>query len=268
MTAPTSTLDGWTPAPFTAAGQTHDVYARQPPAGGPGVVVIPEVPGISPEVLGFADHLVDAGFSVVVPSLFGVPGRAVSVPYAMATLARLCVAREMRAFAANAERPVSLFLRALAADLNTRTPGPGVGVVGMCFTGGFALATAVDGSVLAAVTSQPSVPFSVDRTRRRDLGLSPAETATVAERTRSGLCLLGLRFSADRALSPERFDAYAATFGDAVELIVLDSSPGNPDGYKRSAHSVLTGEVREDPPNSAHAARERVVAFLVRQLGR
>ena len=205
---------------------------------------------------------------MVVPSLFGTPGRPAAAPYVASTLAQLCVAREMRAFAVRAERPVSLFLRALAADLAGRTAGRGVGVVGMCFTGGFALATAVEESVSAAVMSQPSIPFPLDRTRRRDLGLSPAETVTVTGRTRSGgLCLMGLRFSADRALSPERFDAYAATFGDAVELIVLDSSPGNPDGYARSAHSVLTGEVREDPPNSASAARERVVAFLTRRLG-
>ena len=267
MPAPTGTLDAWTATPFTAAGRTSDVYAR-PAAGGPGVVLVPEVPGITPEVLGLADHLVAAGFTVVIPSLFGTPGRPVSGPYAVSTLARLCVSREMRAFAARAERPVSLFLRALAADLAERTPGTGVGVVGMCFTGGFALATAVDPSVSAAVMSQPSVPFPVDRTRRRDLGLSPAETAAVTERTRDGLCLMGLRFSADRAVPLDRFDAYATAFGDAVELIVLDSSPGNPDGYRGSAHSVLTGEVRTDPPNSAHAARERVVAFLTRALVR
>lgn len=264
MSAPTSTLSGWEPAPFTGGGLTHDVYRKG--SDGPGVVVIPEIPGLSPEVLGFADHLVDAGFRVALPSLFGTPGKAVSVPYATGILARLCIASEMRAFATNAERPVSLFLRALAADLHAAAGGPGVGVVGMCFTGGFALATAVDRSVRAAVMSQPSVPFPLGGARKADLGLSPAETRAVVERTRDGLCLLGLRFSADKAVSADRFDGFARTFGDAVELIVLDSSKGNPDGYQGSAHSVLTGEVRTDPPNSAHAAREQVVALLRRQL--
>lgn len=262
MPAPTSSLAGWQAAPFTGGGLTYDVYSKAPTGGGPGVVVVPEIPGLSPEVLAFADHLVAAGFSVVIPSLFGTPGKAVSVPYAMTTLARLCVAKEMKAFGTATDRPVSLFLRALAADLHARTPGPGVGVVGMCFTGGFALATAVDPSVLAAVMSQPSVPLPLGAARRRDLGLSPTETAAVTGRTRDGLCLMGLRFSNDRGVSQERFDAYSRTFGDAVQLVVLDSSPGNPDGYQGSAHSVLTGEVREDPPNSAHAAREQVVAFL------
>lgn len=266
MTAPSSTLSGWDATPFTGAGMTYDVYAKSPDGGGPGVVVIPEVPGMSPEVLAFADHLVDAGFSVVIPSLFGTPGKPVSAGYAIATITKLCVSREMRAFAARSTRPISGFLRALAADLNSRTTGPGVGVVGMCFTGGFALATAVDDSVLAAVMSQPGVPFPISRTHRADIGLSPAEKETVVTRTQAGLCLMGLKFSEDKIVSPARFAAYADTFEDAVELIVLDSSKGNPDGYKSSAHSVLTGEVRENPPNSAYAARERVVAFLRKSL--
>lgn len=232
------------------------------PEGGPGVVFIPEIPGLTPEVLAFGDHLVAAGFSVVIPSLFGTPGKPVSGGYVLATAARLCVSKEMKAFAVRSERPISRFLRALSADLNSRTPGSGIGVVGMCFTGGFALATAVDEAVSAAVMSQPSVPFPIGRVRRADLGLSPVETSEVARRSRDGLCLMGLRFSEDKAASASRFAAYANTFGDAIELIVLDSSTGNPDGYKSSAHSVLAGEVRDSPPNSAYLARERVVAFL------
>lgn len=264
MSAPTSSLTGWQPAPFTGGGLTYQVYRKGD--AGPGVVVVPEIPGMTPEVLGFADHLVQAGFRVAIPSLFGTPGKSMSVPYVAGVAARLCVASEMKAFATGAERPISHFLRALAADLHATAGGPGVGVVGMCFTGGFALATAVDPSVRAAVMSQPSVPFPLGAARKADLGLSPAETQTVVDRTRDGLCLLGLRFSQDRALSGDRFDAYARTFGEAVELVVLDSSTGNPDGYSRVAHSVLTAEVRTDPPNSAHAAREQVVAFLRRQL--
>ena len=259
MPAPASTLDGWVRAPFTGGDLTYDCYRK---GDGPGVMVIPEVPGISPEVLAFADHVVAAGFTVVLPSLFGVPGKKVTAGYAVAVIGKLCVAKEMRAFATDAERPISLFLRALAADLNATTPGPGVGVVGMCFTGGFALATAVDASVLASVLSQPSVPFPIGAARKKDLGLSPVETAAVQERTRDGLCVLGLRFSNDRALSKDRFDAYETAFGSAFEKIVLDSSKGNTGGYGQAAHSVLTAEVRTDPDNSAAEARDRVVAFL------
>ena len=245
MPAPASSLAGWQATPFAGGGLTYDVYAKAPVAGGPGVVVIPEVPGISPEVLAFADHLVAAGFSVVIPSLFGTPGKPVSLPYALATITRLCIATEMKAFGTATDRPVSLFLRALAVDLHSRTPGPGVGVgvgvVGMCFTGGFALATAVDPSVSAAVMSQPSIPFSLGAARRRDLGLSPGETATVTGRTLDGLCLMGLKFSNDKALSQERFDAYARTpFGDAVQLIVLRQLPRQP--RRLQAHRALRAD--------------------------
>ncbi|MEV5965469.1 dienelactone hydrolase family protein [Kribbella sp. NPDC051952] len=262
--APSSDLAGWQRAPFTGAGLTYDCFEK---GSGPGVVLIPEIPGLSPEVLGLGDHLVSEGFTVVIPSPFGTPGRAMSMGYVLTTVARLCVAKEFRAFATNAQRPITQYLRAVATDLAVRTPGRGVGVIGMCFTGGFALATAVEDVVNAPVLSQPSVPFPISGRMRRDPGVSEAELEIVKERTRTdGLCLLGLRFSADRAAAPARFATLRAQLGDAFEVIELDSTPGNPDGYGRSAHAVLTAEVREQPPNSAFAARARTVEFLKARL--
>lgn len=258
--APTSDLTGWRSTPFTGAEITHDVYKK---GNGPGVVLVPEIPGISPEVLGLGDHLVEQGFTVVIPSLFGTPGRAMSAGYVGGVIARLCVSAEFRAFATNARRPIADYLRALARDLASRTPGPGVGVIGMCFTGGFALATATDEAVLAPVLSQPSVPFPLGAGRRRDPGVSEEEFAAVAERTTgSNLCVLGLRFTGDRAVPADRFATLRARLGDAFEVIELDSSPGNAGGFGRSAHAVLTAEVREQPGHLALAARERVVEFL------
>jgi dienelactone hydrolase len=262
--APTSDLTGWSSAPFTGEGITHDVYEK---GEGPGVVLVPEIPGITPEVLGLAGHLVEQGFTVAVPSLFGTPGRPATGRYIMGTIARLCVSAEFRAFATDARRPVADYLRALARDLASRTPGPGVGVIGMCFTGGFALAAAVDDAVLAPVLSQPSVPFPLGGERRRDPGVSEAELATVAGRTtRENLCLLGLRFTGDRACPPDRFATLREHLGDAFEIIELDSSRGNDGGFGRAAHSVLTDEVREEPGHQALAARDRVVAFLRERL--
>lgn len=262
--APTSDLTGWRSAPFTGAGITHDVYEK---GTGPGVVLLPQIPGVSPQVLGLADHLVEQGFTVAIPSLFGTPGREESGPYAAGVLARVCVTTEFRAFAVGARRPVADYLRALARDLASRTPGPGVGVIGMCFTGGFALAAAVDDTVLAPVLSQPSVPFPLGAGRRRDAGVSEEELARVAERTTdSGLCLLGLRFSADRACPPDRFATLRERLGGAFEVIELDSSTGNADGFGANAHAVLTGELRERPGHPALAARTRVVEFLRERL--
>ncbi|WP_317850952.1 dienelactone hydrolase family protein [Streptomyces venezuelae] len=262
--APTADLTGWSAAPFTGAGLTHDVHEK---GTGPGVVLVPEVPGVHPGVLGLGEHLVKQGFTVAIPSPFGDPGRPVSVPYAMGVFGRVCVASEFRAFATNARRPFADYLRALARDLASRTPGPGVGVIGMCFTGGFALAAATDPAVLAPVLSQPSLPLPVSAARRVDPGLSRAEFDTVVARTRNeGLCALGLRFSEDKLVPRDRFATLRRHFGDAFEVIELDSSPGNEAGFAKSAHSVLTEEVREVPGHPAYAARERVVAFLRERL--
>jgi dienelactone hydrolase len=257
-------LDSWRRAPFTGGGLTYDCFEK---GEGPGVVLIPEIPGLSPEVAEFGEHLVAAGFTVVIPSPFGTPGRAATTGYTLGIVARLCVSREFRSFAVNAERPITKYLRAVAKDLAARTPGRGVGVIGMCFTGGFALAAAVEDVVSASVLSQPAVPFPVTARMRRDPGLSHEELEVVKERTRTdGLCVLGLRFSGDRATPAERFTTLRAHLGDAFEVIELDSSPGNPDGYGKGAHAVLTAEVRDDPPNSAFAARARAVAFLEEHL--
>jgi dienelactone hydrolase len=218
-------------------------------------------------VLGLADHLVEQGFTVAIPSLFGTPGRAVSGGYVAGVFARVCVSAEFRAFSVGARRPVADYLRALARDLASRTPGPGVGVIGMCFTGGFALAAAVDEVVLAPVLSQPSVPLPLGSGRRRDPGVSEEELASVVGRTtRSNLCVLGLRFSGDRGCPPDRFATLREHLGDAFEIIELDSSPGNAAGFGKNAHSVLTAEVREQPGHPAFAARERVVRFLSERL--
>jgi dienelactone hydrolase len=177
------------------------------------------------------------------------------------------VAREFAAFATNKQRPVSLFLRALARDLNASTPGNGVGVIGQCFTGGFALAAAVDDSVLAPVLSQPSVPLFLGAARRRDPGLSESELTIVADRcANDGLCAIGLRFTEDKMAPRERFTTLKERLGDAFEVIEIDSGPGNEYGFSKMAHSVLTDEVREVDGHPAYEARKRVVEFLTQRL--
>ncbi|QUR68630.1 dienelactone hydrolase family protein [Mycobacterium spongiae] len=266
MNGPEADLTGWNCEPFTGGGYTHDVYRK---GAGPGVVLIPEIPGIHPGVLALGNHLVDNGFTVAIPSLFGKPGKPVSPGYMAQSLTRACVAREFAAFATNKARPVSMFLRALARDLNASTPGSGVGVIGQCFTGGFALAAAVDDIVLAPVLSQPSVPLPMTPAQRRDPGLSESELTIVADRcTDEGLCALGLRFSEDKMAPGQRFETLKRRLGDAFEVIEIDSSPGNEHGFGRMAHSVLTEEVREVDGQPAYEARKRMVEFLTERLVR
>jgi dienelactone hydrolase len=264
VTAPEADLSGWSVAPFTGGGYTHDVYRK---GTGPGVVLIPEIPGIHPGVLGLGNHLVDNGFTVAMPSLFGQPGKPVTTGYIVATVARACVTREFAAFATNKPRPVSMFLRALARDLNASTPGKGVGVIGQCFTGGFALAVAVDDSVLAPVLSQPSLPMPLGSAQRRNPGVTESELTIVADRcANEGLCAMGLRFSEDKMSPGERFATLKQRLGDAFEVIEIDSGPNNEHGFAKGAHSVLTDEVREVDGQPAYEARKRVVEFLTQRL--
>lgn len=262
--APEADLTGWSCEPFTAAGYTHDVYRR---GEGPGVVLIPEMPGLHPGVLALGNHLVDSGFTVAAPSLFGTPGKPALGPGAVPVLLKGCVSKEFAAFATNADRPVAHYLRALARDLNSRTPGPGVGVIGQCFTGGFALAAAVDDSVLAPVLSQPSVPLTLTGRHKRDPGLSERELRIVKQRAdEDGLCALALRFSKDPLAPGERFRTLKDRLGDAFEVIEIDAGKGNEYGFGVMSHSVLTREVREVDGHPAYEARKRVVEFLTRRL--
>ena len=264
MTAPEADLSGWTREPFSAVEFTYDVYRK---GAGPGVVLIPEMPGAHPGVLALGNYLVDNGFTVVIPSLYGTPGAPAVRAGAVGVILRGCVAKEFAAFATNTDRPISHYLRALARDLNAKTPGKGVGVIGQCFSGGFALAAAVDDSVLAPVLSQPSLPMPLTTRLRRDPGVSEAELKVIEKRAADeGLCALGLRFSGDALVPAERFATLKDRLGDAFEVIEIDSSKGNPDGFGRLAHSVLTREVREIDGQPAYEARKRVVEFLKERL--
>ncbi len=244
MTGDAAPLAGWERGSFTAAGVTHDTYRR---GAGPAVVVVHELPGITPSVVRFAGDLVEAGFSVVMPSLVGTPGKAVSGPYLARSMASVCISREFTTWALRSTSPVIGYLRALARSLHLECGGPGVGAVGMCFSGGFALGMMVDDLMVAPVLSQPSLPFAVGAARSADLNLSPDDRLAVAARAAAGCQVLGLRFSGDRLVGT-RFAELRELLGDAFVAVELPStSPKD--------HSVLT-EHRDD------AAVAQVIDFL------
>src|SRR6266702_805946 len=258
----TESVPGFEATTFAHQGREHDVYRS---GSGPAVVVIHEIPGLHPGVTAFGQRLVDAGYRVYLPSLFGRPGAAVSARESIRSITRVCVSREF-AILADRTSPVATWLRALAAQAHAECGGPGVGAVGMCFTGGFALAMAVEPAVLAPVLSQPGAPAPVTARKRAALGLDPGDLATVKGRTSDGLCVLGLRFSADRGSPPERFAALRRELGANFEAIEIDSSPGNPDGIRKGAHSVLTEDLVDTPGHPTRAALDRVMAFFAERL--
>jgi dienelactone hydrolase len=213
----------------------------------------------------FGQRLVDAGYRVYLPSLFGRPGAPFGGSEMRRTLRQVCVSREF-ILLADRTPPVVSWLRALATQAHAECGGPGVGAVGMCFTGGFALAMAVEPAVLAPVLSQPGLPAPLTARKRAALGLDPADLASVKARTRDGLCVLGLRFSQDRGSPAERFATLRAELGENFEAIEIDSSPGNPYGIPRRAHSVLTEDLVDTQGHPTRAALDRVMAFFAERL--
>jgi dienelactone hydrolase len=253
-------LDGFTETAYVHEGKARPVYRA---GSGPAVLVIHEVPGITPTVADFGRRVADAGFTAVLPSLFGTPGAPFSYAAVAVEGAKACVSQEFTAFVTGRTSPITVWLRALAATVHGECGGPGVGVVGMCLTGGFALAMAVDATVVAPVLSQPSLPLGITRAHREDLGVSAGDLATVKRRVdQERLCVLGLRFSEDVLCPGERFESLRRELGDGFVGVELDSGPGNPYGWDRRTHSVLTEELVDEPGHPTHDALGQVLDHL------
>jgi dienelactone hydrolase len=255
----TDVLEGFTCGPFTAQGKTRDVYRL---GSGPAVIVMAEMPGITPKVVEFARRVADIGCTAVLPHLFGVPGKPPGAGYVVRSLGPACVSREFSTMALKRTSPITSWLRALAAAEHDRCGGPGVGAVGMCFTGGFALGMMVDDVVVAPVLSQPSLPFGVGRARKADIGISDSDLARVKERVADGQCVIGLRFTGDPFCFEERFETLRRELGDGFIAVELDSSKGNPYGHPKAAHSVLTEHLDDRPGTPTRQALERVLDFF------
>src|SRR4051794_8826857 len=265
--APQGDLSTFEKSSFEHDGRQRDVYRK---GSGPAVIVITEMPGISPMVLGFADRVVALGCSATLPDLFGEAGRdptaggkLKSGVRAAGTMLGACISREFTTMATGRSSKVVDWLRALARTEHERCGGPGVGVVGMCFTGGFALAMAVEPVVLAPVLSQPSLPFGITKSQKRSIDTSPADIQRVSERCAAeGLSVLGLRFNGDPFVPAERFDYLRQVLGDAFVAIELDQADGNPANPMGKHHSVLTVSLIDEPGQPTREALDRVLQLF------
>ena len=256
-------IDGFEAFDATYEGKTRTVFRG---GSGPAVIVMHEVPNLHPGVIEFGRRVVAAGFTVYMPSLFGTPGAPATVTTNLRAVARACVASEFAVWATRTTSPITIWLRALARDAHHQCGGPGVGAVGMCLTGGFALAMMVDEILLAPVLSQPSVPFPITAAHRRDLGISDEDLQIVRARAAAGACVLGLRFTGDVVVPDARFARLREELGDRFIAVEIDSKRGNPDNVPRSAHSVLTHHFVDEPGHPTRAALDRVLAFLAERL--
>ncbi|WP_132993893.1 dienelactone hydrolase family protein [Gordonia zhaorongruii] len=272
-TAADSVLEGFERRDFAHDGVTHRHYVI---GSGPAVIVIAEIPGITPKVAGFARRVADAGFTVFLPSLFGTDGadpnpngitdaaRAGGVM--IRALGKVCVSREFTVLATGRSSPVVSWLRALSRSAHAECGGPGTGAIGMCLTGGFALAMSVDDTMLAPVLSQPSLPFGITPGRRRTIDISPDDLSRVQTRCAKGLQVMGARFEGD-VLSPGgRFDFLREHLGDAFIGVELPDETANSEGAL-PPHSVVTEHLVDAPGEPTREALDDIIAFFREKLG-
>jgi len=265
-------LSGFDRDEFTHGGVGHELLRK---GSGPAVIVIAEMPGITPKVLEFADRVVAVGCTAVLPRLFGEPGRdphptargvLPAVGYIASSILRACVSREFTVWATGKTSPVVDWLRALAAHEHQRCGGPGVGAVGMCFTGGYALAMATDDRLLVPVLSQPSMPLPITRAQRHSIDIAPEDLAVVKNRcANDGLQVIGLRFRGDRFVPESRFRFLRQELGDAFVAVELDDSDANPEAVM-APHSVLTEHLIDQPGQPTRAALDLVLDLFRERL--
>jgi len=260
-------LEDFDPRSITLDGVSKVVHVA---GSGPAVIVMTEMPGISPQVARFSRWVRDAGFSVYMPSLFGRDGAVPAAEEGVAVFRRACVSAEFRAFAANESSPVTQWLRALARLAHGECGGPGVGAIGMCFTGNFALSMMLEPAMLAPVMSQPTLPMD----NPAGMNMAPEELAAVRQRLeRENLTVLAYRFEGDRYCQAQRFAAFREALGERFEARVLPDSAANPDTAPffaqvvASPHSVVTAHLIDEAGQPTIAARDEILSFFARRLG-
>lgn len=252
------------------AMQLHDITKTVYVAGtGPAVIIMHEMPGISPHVARFARWVRDAGFTVYMPSLFGRDGAVPLADEGGQVFQRACVSREFRVMAGGGTSPVVTWLRALATLAHQECGGTGVGAIGMCFTGNFAISMMIEPAMKAAVACQPSLPLDDPAA----IEMSDEDANTVAQRlNRDDLTVKAYRFEGDPFCMAARFDTYAHKFGKHFDASVLPDSAANPETspffakHIRSPHSVVTQHLINLAGEPTLAARDDILEYLRKSL--
>lgn len=236
-------------APVGSQPMQHNVYHR---GDGPPIVLIQELPGIGQETLRLADTFIEAGFSVYLPHLFGPIGKTSMV----GNMARVfCLRREFSVFSSGKSSPIVDWLRALCRKVCSDTGMPGVGVIGMCLTGNFAISLMGDESVLAAVASQPSMPFH----SQDALHMSANEIASTRQRIDDTAPMLAFRFGGDPMCTAKKFASIDRHFNEDRQRIDLHTLPGK-------GHSVLTLNFVDEAGHPTREALGTVLDYFERQL--
>jgi dienelactone hydrolase len=231
----------------------------------PPVIVMHELHGVSPAYTAFCRGLAANGFSVWMPQLAG-PAPSVSRVDRARAMGAVCISREIDVLRGGRTSPVVEPLRAVAKHVAKEFGWGRVGVVGMCMSGGFALAMAVDPTVVAAVAAQPTLPLRPFCGRA--LGLSGDDVRTISERLATeDVEIYYTRFARDPLSPRSRRARTVSRLGqNGVEVDELPAAE-----FRLLEHSVLTGAPEhygESGPQAVRLAEtaQRVSSFLHRRL--
>lgn len=242
-------------AEFTFDKVTRHVYRGR--GDGPAVILIHEAAGLNARTVLVAHRLSEAGLQPVLPVLLGHPSEKTSLGQLLGNVRRICVAAEFKAWAEDERTPIVDWLRALARDEHERTGGRGVGVIGMCFSGGFALAMVTEPVVAAAVAGEPAIPWPIP-TRRTELAMSADELGEVARRANEGFCVRALRYQRDFKSPGVRMRFLAEMLPNAS---VVEIPTRN---FNR--HSVLADAVTAPPTSDLGRALDGTIRYLTERL--
>ncbi|MCI5046192.1 MAG: dienelactone hydrolase family protein [Aquisalinus sp.] len=258
--------NGYTPFETRELFRSEDIQHPVYIAGeGPGVLLMHELPGMVPEFWRLAYWLVDAGFTVYAPDLYKEELKGPTKPSLSGNLARACISREIHLFAQNDSSPITQWLRQLAAHIHEQCGGPGVGAIGMCMTGNFALSLVLEAPVIAPIASQPAMPIGL-LTRRSRAALHMSDAEKSALKDAKDIDVMALRFKGDPSCTKARFDAIETLIGKGrFNRIELDDRHQNPDGNP-FPHAVLTRDLIDEEGSATLAARDEVFSFLKSRL--
>jgi dienelactone hydrolase len=259
-------LEDFSSREMSFEGSAKKVYVA---GSGPAVIVMTEMPGISPHVARFARWVRDAGFTVYMPSLFGRDGAVPVADEGAMIFQRACISKEFRALGGGKSSPVTTWLMALARQAHAECGGSGVGAIGMCWTGNFALTMMLEPSVIAPVLCQPSLPLD----KPGALEISPEELSAVKARLdKDDLNVMAYRFEGDKFCRAERFAAYEQALGQRLVSRVLPDSAANREltpffaQHVTTPHSVVTAHLIDEAGQPTLAARDEILAFFTQRL--
>jgi dienelactone hydrolase len=225
---------------------------------GPTVILIHEAPCISTRTFTVAGTLAERHYTVSIPELMREGSFGPAAFRRAVGFASFCVAHELSAFSTGKTGAIVEWLRALARDEATLSGDRPVAVIGMCFSGGFALGAILDPAVSAAVMSQPALPFPLTKRRKRDVGVSPADLEAIERRIGDGASLRIMRYSLDSTSPKERFERVVETFPACQRREVPSDRPKD--------HSVLANAVDASDGTELRLALDETLAFLATHL--